>query len=179
MENCFSEKPPTCVNRQGYLVKFQFSQMKGKKDLHLYINIHSRGKACLPHSLWQLFKWKWTLLRTSILGRATSLGCPLCQWPQGQYTLDASHNMVWLTSISSASKSYGVPQLFIDHTWKSSAAHGEGSIIYQKYPDCVLGRDTGWKWNISTFPRAAGAGEARKSLGCVSALAPEHLYFWF
>lgn len=65
MESCFSEKPPTCVNRQGYLVKFQFSQMKGKKDLHLYINIHSRGKACLPHSLWQLFKWKWTLLRTS------------------------------------------------------------------------------------------------------------------
>lgn len=131
-------------SKWGHLVKFQFSQMKGKKDLHLYINMHSRGKARLPHSLWQLFKWKWTLLRSSILGRATSPCCSLCQWPREQYTLDVSHNTGWLTSISSSSKGYGVQRLFIDHTWKSSAACGKGSIIYQEYPDCVLGRDAGW-----------------------------------
>lgn len=46
-------------SKQGHLVMFQLSQVKGKKALHLYINInmYSMGEAHLPHCF-QLFKRK-------------------------------------------------------------------------------------------------------------------------
>lgn len=70
---------------------FQPSQVSGKNDLHLSINMCSTGKALLPRCLWQM---EMNTIRATILGSAEGLPHWLHQRPQERYAFGVGRNAV-------------------------------------------------------------------------------------